>query len=116
MTAYALTSYPPKGRYGLKQVIRSEAAKIATLRSTLWTLLITVAGMTLVTIVSTNSSLHHGPDWYQGFDPTNGVVTQTDHVRVAVGRSYGDATPTSGTLFVGGGAESLEVDVRVSRI
>jgi len=49
---------------------------------------------------------------WKGFDPTNGVMTQTDHVRVAVGRSYVDATPTSGTLFLGGGRETLEVDVR----
>ncbi len=48
-----------------------------------------------------------------GFDPTNGVLAQTDHVRVAVGRNYVDATPTSGTLFVGGGAEKLEVAVTV---
>jgi len=50
---------------------------------------------------------------WKGFDPTNGVVTQTDHVRVAVGRSYQDATPTSGTLYVGGGPETLVADVRV---
>ena len=49
---------------------------------------------------------------WKGFDPTNGILTQTDHVRVAVGRSYVDATPTSGTLYVGGGGETLEVDVR----
>jgi transglutaminase-like putative cysteine protease/predicted glutamine amidotransferase len=50
---------------------------------------------------------------WKGFDPTNGVLTQTDHVRVATGRVYSDATPTSGTIFVGGGPETLEVDVRV---
>ncbi|MFO0747955.1 MAG: class II glutamine amidotransferase [Myxococcota bacterium] len=50
---------------------------------------------------------------WKGFDPTNGVLTQTDHVRVAVGRSYGDATPTSGTIYVGGGRETLEVGVTV---
>jgi transglutaminase-like putative cysteine protease len=50
---------------------------------------------------------------WKGFDPTNGILTQTDHVRVAVGRSYIDATPTSGTIYVGGGAEALSVDVRV---
>ncbi|UQA56559.1 class II glutamine amidotransferase [Polyangium aurulentum] len=53
---------------------------------------------------------------WKGFDPTNGVVTQTDHVRVAVGRSYIDATPTSGTIYVGGGRETLEVDVTVTAI
>jgi transglutaminase-like putative cysteine protease/predicted glutamine amidotransferase len=50
---------------------------------------------------------------WKGFDPTNGILTQTDHVRVAVGRNYGDATPTSGTIYVGGGAETLQVEVRV---
>jgi ABC-type transport system involved in multi-copper enzyme maturation permease subunit len=71
MTAPAYTSDILPGRYGLKQVIRSEAAKITTLRSTLWTLLITVAGMTVVTAIATNSVAHKSPDWYQGFDPTN---------------------------------------------
>ncbi len=50
---------------------------------------------------------------WKGFDPTNGVLTQTDHVRVAVGRNYVDATPTSGTIYVGGGTETLDVVVRV---
>jgi transglutaminase-like putative cysteine protease len=50
---------------------------------------------------------------WKGLDPTNGVLTQTDHIRVAVGRNYVDATPTSGTLFVGGGTETLEVSVVV---
>jgi transglutaminase-like putative cysteine protease/predicted glutamine amidotransferase len=48
---------------------------------------------------------------WKGFDPTNGILTQTDHVRVAVGRNYLDATPTSGTIFVGGGGETLSVTV-----
>jgi transglutaminase-like putative cysteine protease/predicted glutamine amidotransferase len=50
---------------------------------------------------------------WRGFDPTNGILTQTDHVRVACGRAYADATPTSGTIFVGGGDEHLEVSVSV---
>jgi len=50
---------------------------------------------------------------WKGFDPTNGILTQTDHIRVAVGRNYRDATPTSGTIYVGGGTETLEVDVKV---
>ncbi len=50
---------------------------------------------------------------WRGFDPTNGILTQTDHVRIAVGRNYGDATPTSGTIFVGGGGETLAVSVSV---
>jgi transglutaminase-like putative cysteine protease/predicted glutamine amidotransferase len=50
---------------------------------------------------------------WKGFDPTNGILTQTSHVRVAVGRNYIDATPTSGTIYVGGGPETLEVSVTV---
>lgn len=50
---------------------------------------------------------------WKGFDPTNGILTQTDHVRVAVGRNYIDATPTSGTIYVGGGGETLHAEVRV---
>ena len=53
---------------------------------------------------------------WKGFDPTNGVLTQTNHLRVAVGRNYVDATPTSGTLFVGGGGERLSVEVRMERL
>ena len=53
---------------------------------------------------------------WKGFDPTNGVLTQTEHVRVAVGRNYRDATPTSGVIYVGGGGETLSVAVRVTRL
>jgi len=50
---------------------------------------------------------------WKGFDPTNGILTQTEHIRVSVGRTYRDATPTSGTIYVGGSGETLEVDVKV---
>ncbi|MGE0323307.1 MAG: class II glutamine amidotransferase [Polyangiaceae bacterium] len=50
---------------------------------------------------------------WRGFDPTNGCIANLDHVRVACGRNYQDATPTSGTLLRGGGGESLSVGVRV---
>jgi transglutaminase-like putative cysteine protease/predicted glutamine amidotransferase len=50
---------------------------------------------------------------WTGFDPTSGILTQTDHIRIAVGRNYLDATPTSGTIFVGGAGETLAVEVRV---
>jgi transglutaminase-like putative cysteine protease len=54
---------------------------------------------------------------WKGFDPTNGILTQTDHVRVAVGRNFRDATPTSGVIYVGGGGtETLAVDVRVEPV
>jgi transglutaminase-like putative cysteine protease/predicted glutamine amidotransferase len=50
---------------------------------------------------------------WTGFDPTNGILAGRDHVRVACGRNYRDATPTSGTLYKGGGGEKLGVTVKV---
>ena len=53
---------------------------------------------------------------WRGFDPTNGCAVAQDHIRVACGRNYGDATPTSGTIYRGGGAESLSIDVKVREL
>jgi len=50
---------------------------------------------------------------WHGFDPTNGRQVGSDHIRVACGRNYRDATPTSGTIYRGGGTETLTVSVRV---
>lgn len=53
---------------------------------------------------------------WRGFDPTNGCLVGQNHIRVARGRNYRDATPTSGTLYRGGGNESLSVTVRVEEV
>ncbi|MEM7411373.1 MAG: class II glutamine amidotransferase [Myxococcota bacterium] len=53
--------------------------------------------------------------WF-GFDPTNGCLVGADHVRVACGRQFRDAAPTSGTIYRGGGFETLEVGVQVERL
>lgn len=50
---------------------------------------------------------------WQGLDPTNGLAVGLDHIRVATGRNYRDATPTSGVIKSGGGSEALSVSVRV---
>ena len=50
---------------------------------------------------------------WRGFDPTNGCVVGSDHIRIASGRNYNDATPTSGTIYAGGGPEKLSVNVKV---
>ena len=47
-----------------------------------------------------------------GFDPTNGTMVGLDHVRVACGRTFVDATPTSGTIDRGGGGETQSFLVR----
>ena len=50
-----------------------------------------------------------------GFDPTNGCLAGKNHIKVACGRHYNDATPTSGTIFnaPAGTQESLSTTVRV---
>jgi transglutaminase-like putative cysteine protease/predicted glutamine amidotransferase len=53
---------------------------------------------------------------WRGFDPTNGCKVTQDHIRVACGRNFRDATPTSGTLYKGGGRETLTVDVKMREI
>jgi transglutaminase-like putative cysteine protease len=50
---------------------------------------------------------------WRGFDPTNGSLVGNEHVRVACGRNYRDATPTSGTIYRGGGTETLDIHVSV---
>ncbi|MCA9483755.1 MAG: class II glutamine amidotransferase [Nitrospina sp.] len=53
---------------------------------------------------------------WRGFDPTNGCLVAQDHVRVACGRNYRDATPVSGTIFKGGGTEQLKVEVQIKEL
>ena len=36
---------------------------------------------------------------WRGLDPTNGCDVAQEHIRVACGRNYRDATPTSGTIW-----------------
>lgn len=53
---------------------------------------------------------------WQGLDPTNGLAVGLDHIRVATGRNYRDATPTAGVIKAGGGSEALSVSVQVDLI
>jgi transglutaminase-like putative cysteine protease len=48
-------------------------------------------------------------------DPTNDVLPDQAHVRVAVGRDYGDVTPLRGVIR-GGGAHEVDVRVHTSRV
>lgn len=53
-----------------------------------------------------------------GYDPTNGVMAETDHIKVACGRYYRDATPTSGAIFNTNPdvEESLNTSVKVIKL
>jgi transglutaminase-like putative cysteine protease len=51
-------------------------------------------------------------DGWVGFDPTNAIEVAIDHIALAVGRDFSDVSPVYG-VFVGSGANELEVEVDV---
>jgi len=54
-----------------------------------------------------------GPeDGWIGFDPTNAVVVQNDHIVLAIGRDYSDVAPIDGILLAPG-EQTLKVEVDV---
>ena len=55
------------------------------------------------------------PDGWLDLDPTNDVLAENGHVRVAVGRDFGDVTPLRGVIR-GGDQHTLEVAVRTRRL
>lgn len=55
-----------------------------------------------------------GTGWLD-VDPTNDVVPGTGHVTLAWGRDYGDVTPIKG-IAIGGGAQKVDVEVRVDPV
>ena len=56
-------------------------------------------------------AVDHGAGWLD-LDPTNDLVPGAGHVRLAVGRDYGDVTPLRGVIRGGGGSHTLSVAVR----
>jgi ABC-type transport system involved in multi-copper enzyme maturation permease subunit len=67
----AATGAAPGRQAGFRQAVRGEWTKLATLRSTKWTLAVAAAGALLVTFLSAHGASNHSRGWYQGFDPTN---------------------------------------------
>jgi transglutaminase-like putative cysteine protease len=51
---------------------------------------------------------------YVDLDPTNGVIPSDEHVTLAWGRDFSDASPLKGVIL-GGGAHQLTVAVEVAR-
>lgn len=48
-----------------------------------------------------------------GFDPTNAILVQNDHITLAVGRDYADVAPIDGVLLASG-EQALKVEVDVA--
>lgn len=55
------------------------------------------------------------PGGWLELDPTNDLVPDTHHVRLALGRDYGDVTPLRGVIR-GGGRHTLAVRVNTRRV
>jgi ABC-2 type transport system permease protein len=73
MTNLVVRSVPLQ-RYGIRQAVHSELTKLRTLRSMKVTLLATVVGTLLLTVLAT-SGIHHRGRGAIGFDPTNQSLT-----------------------------------------
>lgn len=71
MTTTILPSSARSGRYGLRQACRSERAKFFSIRSTWWTLAVTLVGTLAVTVLAVSPAAHHTRRWYGQFDATN---------------------------------------------
>jgi len=56
------------------------------------------------------------PDFgYVDFDPTNGCIPSDEHVTLAWGRDFSDASPLKGVIL-GGGEHTVSVSVDVARV
>jgi transglutaminase-like putative cysteine protease len=55
-----------------------------------------------------------GWGWFD-IDPTNDQLVGSRYVTTAWGRDYSDVSPVKGIVFGGGGTQSLEVSVDVTR-
>ncbi len=111
MTLTATLDVPGR-RAGLRQAVSSEWAKLLTLRSTKWALLITLVGAVAVTFLATHGARHHAGE---GFDPTNtalaglalgslvvgifGILSMTGEYGSGTIRSSLAATPRRGVFF-----------------
>jgi ABC-2 type transport system permease protein len=70
MTNLTVATRTQRG-YGLSHAVRAEVTKLTSLRSTTWTLLATLIGTLLVTVLATDGIHRSGRGAWQGFDPTN---------------------------------------------
>ena len=112
-------------RAGLRQAIKAESAKLLTLRSAKWALVITMVGAVAVTFLAAHGARHQpGEVAAQGFDPTNtalaglalgslvvgifGVLSMTGEYGTGTIRSSLAATPRRAVFF---GAKAIVMAV-----
>jgi ABC-2 type transport system permease protein len=83
------TKAQPPGHYGLSGLLRSEWTKLRTVRSTMWTLGITVVvGIGISALATAETRAHWAtmsPGARQGFDPTSTSLTALLFCQLAIG-------------------------------
>jgi len=68
--AVGATKQLPPGRYGIAGLLRSEWTKLRTVRSTMWTLAVTVVlGIGISALATAETRAHWSPSTAAGFDP-----------------------------------------------
>ena len=72
-------------RYGIRQAVHAEFTKLRTLRSTTTTLLATIGGTLLVTVLTTSNVRHSRIIAPQTFDPTNQSLTGLALAQLTIG-------------------------------
>jgi ABC-2 type transport system permease protein len=70
----APTTAPSQGRYGFGHVARMEWIKLRSLRSTLWALIATTAGMIAIGVVTMANTKAPSPGKAAEFDPVNNLL------------------------------------------
>lgn len=70
----AVSTRLPAGRYGFAHAARMEWIKLRSLRSTMWALLATTAGMIAIGVVTMANTKAPSPDKQATFDPVNNVL------------------------------------------
>ncbi len=61
------------------------------------------------------AEVHSPTHGWRGFDPANNLLASEQHVKMAIGRDYGDVPPTRGT-FRGAADSSITVEVAVHEL
>jgi ABC-2 type transport system permease protein len=84
MTDLTLLPTQP-GRQRVTHVIRGEVTKLRSLRSTTWTILVTLAGSLLVTGLVADHQSNRGNHNFSGFDSTNMALTGLAIASLAIG-------------------------------
>jgi hypothetical protein len=82
---YISLAEPSASKQGFRHVFKAEATKLRTLRSTTWTLVVTILGAVTATALIANHQANRGNRNFGGFDPTNMSMSGMVIATLAIG-------------------------------